>query len=333
MPLPLVEVSTTGEGAEVSTERRGWCLKKGKTDQPWAKAHHSHRYFVSRGNALCYFERAADESSELGGHRLLGLIDLRDVLRVRPSADATAPAHALDLVLRARTYVLVPQPATADESAAWVRVWARSLRMNAIAPELRIEAGLRAESSWRASISAGSAPAGTSEGDGGAGAGAPSFGWPMPMPDVLMQGYLLKMPVRNEHRRGLRAMALLGELVAWKRRYFQLRCAARRLPPAACRPSRYLPPADADGPRGFVAPLRRPGMLQWYRDDPSAGGEFLGVLQLTADATIELSSDLTRLQVSAAGETLMLRNDTGEQLATWEAEIGSQIRQLRLGGS
>ena len=29
-------------------------------------------------------------------------------------------------------------------------------------------------------------------------------------------------------------------------------------------------------------------MLQWYKDDPGSGGEFLGVLRLTPDARIEL---------------------------------------------
>ena len=124
--LPTPPVSAPSARASIcETVKRGWCLKKGKTDKPWAKAHHSHRYFVSRGNALCYFERAVEGTD---GQTLLGLIDLRELVRVRPSVDPTAPAQAIDLVLRSRTYVIVPQPATFEERCKWVCSWAPFVR-------------------------------------------------------------------------------------------------------------------------------------------------------------------------------------------------------------
>ena len=53
-------------------------------------------------------------------------------------------------------------------------------------------------------------------------------------------------------------------------------------------------------------------MLQWYREDPGSGGEFLGVLRLTAQTSIDLergagplSRGETRLKVKASGETLV----------------------------
>ena len=81
---------------------------------------HSHRYFVCRGHALCYYERSTDDSPQASGLR--GVIDLRQVKRVRPSADASAPDHALDIIRPGRTYVVVPQPATAEERVYLARV-------------------------------------------------------------------------------------------------------------------------------------------------------------------------------------------------------------------
>jgi hypothetical protein len=334
---PLAEAASSGSCEELDAapsqrrprnsisggpSKRGWCLKKGKTDRPWGKAHHSHRYFVSRGHALCYFERAGDESSELGGQRLLGLIDLREVLRVRRSADATAPEHAIDLVMRSRTYVLVPQPASAEEVIAWVRVWSHSMRANVVAPELRAEAGLevtscRASTCGCASISrlsmrgaacgessgsqesmaplpegsTAALPEGSAELADGA---AAALGGAWLSPDVLLQGSLLKMPVAREARWSL--PNVLGELTSWRRRYFQL----------------------------------RRGMIQWYKEDPAVGGEFLGVLRLTPDTCVVFDPRDSRLTISVGREKLTLKEEGGDQLAEWEAEVSEQVRALQL---
>ncbi len=319
--------------SEPVLEKRGWCLKKGKSDKPWSKASHNTRFFVSRSHALCYFEREAAADSELGGSRLLGLIDLREVVRVRPSEDPTAPTHALDIVTRSRTYTIVPQPPTIDEVSQWVRVWASMLRPGGVAPELRQEAGLPEEaarhsmygsmtegrSSRRNSFFGsvvgrnslhGSGPLGTvadaaeaeAEAVGGGGGGvaegeADSDG--AGTDDVILHGFLSKMPVKSEHRKGsltsgLGALMQLGELTAWRRRYCQL----------------------------------RPGVLQWYRDDPGVGGEFLGMLRLMPDSTVELDKSEARLRITAAGETLVLRDDAGTRLGAWEAELTNQVRRL-----
>ena len=75
---------------EPSSSRSGWLLKKSKTDRPWSKAHHSHRYFVSRGHALCYYEAMVDSHAPANGLR--GVIDLRQLKRLRPTgASACAP--------------------------------------------------------------------------------------------------------------------------------------------------------------------------------------------------------------------------------------------------
>lgn len=319
------------------SERRGWCLKKGKSDKPWSKAHHSHRYFVSRSHALCYFERAASSDSELGGQRLLGIIDLREVVWIRPSADDTAPTHALDIVLaKGRTYTLVPQPATLAEVTAWVRVWAGVLRAGAIAPDLRQEAGLPEEPSALRDAMYGSVASSLSANRSlfasitglrflGSSSGARNSVCSVAEeeedeaepeaaavarssmaldaschpPEVIRQGYMHKLPVKSDFRRGLSgglsALLPFSEKTAWRRRYFQL----------------------------------RPSMLQWYRDDPGAGGEFLGVLRLAPDTTVRLDSAESRLRITAAGETLVLRDDKGQdRLGAWEADLQAQIYRL-----
>mmetsp|Transcript_20088 Transcript_20088/g.51111 ORF Transcript_20088/g.51111 Transcript_20088/m.51111 type:complete len:365 (-) Transcript_20088:130-1224(-) len=326
MPLPLSPEPQRGScsrppsGAPAEPDQKsGWCLKKGKTEKPWGKAHHSQRYFVSRGQALCYFERAAGAESELGGSRLLGIVDLREVVRIRRSADATAPEHAIDIVLRGRTYVLVPQPPTADEVSQWVRIWAQAVRPGGIESELREAAqlpeemeqrrrdsmyGMSANFSFRGSVGRMSIAA-PDDGDAeAAGVHSPADADGSPLcsawqtPEVLLQGYLHKMPVRSDHRKGLRASLLqLSEMASWRRRYFQLRS----------------------------------GMLQWYRDDPGVGGEFLGVLRLTRDTTVELEKD--KLRVTSSGETLVLRgDDSGERLTTWEADVSAQVARMRESG-
>ena len=190
--------------------RSGWCLKKSKTSRPWARAHHSHRFFVSRGYALSYFEH---DSGKGDGAHLLGVIDLREVLRIRPTADATAPEHAIDVVLRKRTYTTLPQPPSIATRRGWALHWAATISPNLIDPALLAPAdGSSATEPPNASadamaLSAPSAPAGGSAGalpadlptaaaasSSSAAAPPPAAGalsWPAPK--VLQQGFLLKL--------------------------------------------------------------------------------------------------------------------------------------------
>jgi len=197
-------------GGTERAERRGWFLKKSKSDKPWSQVHHSHRYVVCRGHALSYYDGKVESLQAAG---LRGVVDLREVRRLRPSADATAPEHALDLVLAGRTYVLVPQPATLEERQAWVSVWAQTLPVDAIAPALRPGN----------SFTAVDAPA-----SGASAMDVDRFG-AYEVPRVLMQGYMFKLPVRGGHRStmsdlgGLLAGSGLPELAGWKRRFFLLR--------------------------------------------------------------------------------------------------------------
>ena len=119
---PKPSPTTARRAAQGQAMRKGWLLKKSATKKEWAKAPHSNRYFVSRGHAVSYFDRKAESGSETLGLR--GVINMREVLQLRcPSADVTAPALAFDIVLKARTYTLVPQPATAVERDAWLDLW------------------------------------------------------------------------------------------------------------------------------------------------------------------------------------------------------------------
>ena len=269
--------------------RSGWCLKKSKTTAPWAKAHHSHRFFVSRGHALCYFERAVDGTGDQSGHLLLGLVDLRAVMRVRPSADPSAPEQALDLVMRNRTYVLVPQPATAEERRLWVQAWAPHVR--SIAPELRADAGLAPESvatSLQFALNASAQQGLRSQLQEAAGSMSTDH-------VVLKEGFLLKLPVKSG--RGWGSMtSLLGDLNAWRLRWFELRSG---------------------------------GLLQWYQDDPGVGGKFLGVFRLTTSASAELVSNASgrRLRLCASGEILFLKDDVGDTLDAWHELISGQLQQ------
>ena len=91
-------VSIASVAGERPGERRGWFLKKAKTSSSWAKAHHSHRYFVALGHALSYYDGMAD--SPQASAALRGVIDLREVKRVRPSGEtALAPAKIFFLSL------------------------------------------------------------------------------------------------------------------------------------------------------------------------------------------------------------------------------------------
>ena len=139
----------------------GWCLKKGNTEKSWARAHYGARYFVSRGHALCYFERPSkDAGSAIGGEHLLGVIDLREVIRVQPSADATAPKHAIDIVLRKRTYTLSPQPQGAEATEAWFVHWsvvAPSIVDPSLLPKSR-EAGAAAADPLSGAVDASATP-------------------------------------------------------------------------------------------------------------------------------------------------------------------------------
>ena len=83
-------VSVASVAGQRAGERRGWFLKKAKTSSSWAKSHHSHRYFVALGHALSYYDGMAD--SPQASAALRGVIDLREVKRVRPSG-ARSHAH------------------------------------------------------------------------------------------------------------------------------------------------------------------------------------------------------------------------------------------------
>lgn len=279
----------------MNASHSGWFLKKAKTDKAWGKSHHSHRYFVSRGAALSYHEGNPEGRS---GAHVRGVIDLRQVKRVRPSVDTTAPEFAIDLVYASRTYVLVPQPATPAERAAWVITWMRQMHGDIIAPELRAEATSQLAGD-ASSSSAGSAaePAGGTGSDGAPAASSPSA-WPTPR--VLMQGFLHKQPVKHSGQRSMSAKDLFADLSGWKRRYF----------------------------------LLRPGTLQWFRDDPGANGEFLGVLRLTPEARVELETGQQRLRVHAGGETLVLKEDgNGRTLLAWERALLQHVASLSTAGA
>ena len=121
--------------AKPMIERKGWLLKKSKTSKAWSQAAHSRRYFVSRNFIVSYFERPS--SAAQGGDKLRGVIPLRDVEALRPSADPTAPSTAFDVVHQGRVYTLVPQPETQEERDAWLGSWANAVRPEAVADELR----------------------------------------------------------------------------------------------------------------------------------------------------------------------------------------------------
>ena len=288
---------------------QGWCLKKAKSQSPWDRTHNSLRYFVSRGHALSYFEGDPNRKQAV----VRGVIDLRQVKRVRPSVDKSAPELAIDMVVSAgRTYVIVPQPATAEERAKWISVWMVQLQgEGVIAPELRAEAGallgqgarttadqpppaLAVASSPGCQHPANSAAAGSSTGAGGS-----ASAWPTPR--VLQQGFLHKQPVKHSGQSSMSAKALLSDLSGWKRRYL----------------------------------LLRPGTLQWFRDDPAADGEFLGVLRLGPETRVELeTSGQPRLRIVANGDVLLLKDDgSGRVLGAWERALRQALAELSAVGA
>ena len=266
-------------------------------------------------------------------HRLplRGVIDLREVKRVRPSgetalapakiffsfahtlsalcslslaADATAPEHAIDLVLSGRTYVLVPQPATAEERDAWVQTWAQTLRADVIAPELH---GVNSSNSSSEGGSSSQAPAASQVSSWITSAAARLSGAAPPPPpaaddtgNVLARGWLHKLPVKSVgSQRSMSATSLLkgggllSDFAGWKRRYFL---------------------------------LKDNGLLQWFKDDPSRDGEFLGVLRLTSGTTVLLEKGEQRLRVTTASETLLLKDETAGGLGMWESAIRDSVQ-------
>ena len=218
---------------------------------------------------------------------LRGVIDLREVKTLRPCTDTTAPAFALDIVLSGRTYVVVPQPATAEELNLWIQNWRHVLRMDVIAPKLLDI------NEHDASAPMDISEATTNGGGGGGGAATPTAAAASPrgLPaggdqtassssslsatdgSALLQGFLLKMPLRStggSRTSFMSASNLLGDLASWKRRYMVL----------------------------------RRGMIQWYRDDPAGEGE----LQRAPGSAGKLIRDLTlefrhgRFRLVRAGE-------------------------------
>ncbi len=297
--------------AAAAESRAGWCLKKGKTDKPWGRAHHSHRYFVSRGPALCYFERPSkDAGSSTGGERLLGVIDLRQVLRVRPSADPTAPNHAIDIVTRTRTYTLSPQPATADVTLGWAAHWAASTP-DIIDPELLHPRPPEADAAALDAPCLDSPANGDSGGakvrrrsavgPSGDGTSCEPASDQLRLPPVVMGGFLLKLPVQHPQASGGAAptpglLGGLAQLGSWRRRYFVL----------------------------------REGLLQWYKDDPATPkGEELGAIQITGDGSVEYLERDSRLCLRVGGVTLMLRDGGGQLLGHWEQALREQLGRLR----
>jgi len=277
-------------------ERSGWFLKKEKTAKSWARASHSHRFFVTKGAVLCYYERQVSGPESAG---LKGVIDLREVQRLRPSTDTTAPAYALDMVLPGRTYVLVPQPPMLEEQRAWVQAWVKSMCADAVAAEL-----LGTQGSTGEVDSSAPSPFGAIHSDGPSHMSLPTQSdqaaplssalgggaYACTAPGILMQGFLLKQPMRSERKRS--ATSLLNGLAMWKRRRLVL----------------------------------RHGLLQWYTDDPDAGS-FLGVLRLSSDTVVELTNSNTRLQVRTADEMLNLRDDDGE-LVAWQRALAAHVAEL-----
>ena len=98
----------------------------------------------------------------------------------------------------------------------------------------------------------------------------------------------------------------------------------------------HLHPTRAPSCSGSFLVLR-PGLLQWYREDPNQDGEFLGTLRLTSATTVELEAHKggeRRLKVHAAGETLVLRDDSDSMVPVteWEQSLVSHIFKLRDAG-
>ena len=91
----------------------------------------------------------------------------------------------------------------------------------------------------------------------------------------------------------LKGGGLLSDFTGWKRRYFL---------------------------------LKDNGLLQWFKDDPSRDGEFLGVLRLTSGTTVLLEKGEQRLRVTTASETLLLKDETAGGLGMWESAIRDSVQ-------
>jgi len=178
--------------------------KKSKTEKPWDRATHSRRFFVSRGHIVSYFERPLPSSRE-GGERLCGVINLREAIALRPTADRTAPANAFDLVLKARTYTLVPFPDTADERDAWLLMW------SSVVPALGISS-IASDAPTASGAHTTAVAASVREGDDEP--SSASAGHARTVSPGLLEGYLLKKPVSGSQ--------LFADM-QWRRRFFILR--------------------------------------------------------------------------------------------------------------
>jgi hypothetical protein len=113
-------------GGTERAERRGWFLKKSKSDKSWSQVHHrcavwcqlerrmppssaardgvllrllSHRYVVCRGHALSYYDGKVESLQAAG---LRGVVDLREVRRLRPSGAHARRARCWCGLARAR---------------------------------------------------------------------------------------------------------------------------------------------------------------------------------------------------------------------------------------
>ena len=354
-------------GGTVLLEKRGWCLKKSKTDKSWARAHHTPRYFVSRGHALSYYERQAPKPQDGG---LKGVINLREVKQVRPSTDPTAPDFALDLFLQGRTYVLVPQPATFQERLAWVLTWKPILSADVLDAELlnEDEAAARPRPKPEASSTVGGSLSSLFSGKSRSSCCSTSCGslisqYSANYGSSSMSGVPEALAGASASAdSGASAKAAGGADSGASAKSDQVED-GRPLPPSRVLMQGFLQkmPVRSDRRRSFSAGnllgdfaswkrryfVLRVGTLQWFADDPANDGEQRQRqaergLTLTADATVELDKKSGRLKIKARGETLLLREDGGsggsggggdgesesDSLVQWEAALKAHIREL-----
>jgi hypothetical protein len=115
----------TTKGERLLGRRRvvgGYMLKKGETTKNWTAASVKRRYFILDDDELSYYRtesQITDEGSQMK------LIHLKQVSSLRPSSDESAPALAIDMVVRLmsgseRTFVFAPE-GTDEEMKGWAK--------------------------------------------------------------------------------------------------------------------------------------------------------------------------------------------------------------------
>ena len=114
----------------MSVSASGWVLKKptSQASRPWSGAQLQKRFIESSGLSVAYYAEETEKRPK--GMKPRGTFDLRDVSMLRDSQDSTAPATALELVVKKHSFTLSFKSENVRDS--FLRLWVNGVPITAV---------------------------------------------------------------------------------------------------------------------------------------------------------------------------------------------------------